>query len=249
MKFSIIACIVFFIGFKSFADCGGGGLTAFPHSGKIRKNCVFVVDGYASSQKVIQGLTKKFPVYLKSGSEQIPLKVLEICVGDFYMTQAILKPEKPLTSGKEYQLIIENLPGHNQLSVYNPKTHKSDPISYFVTDASDTDAPVWTQKPKEKDKSLVHFGCGPSIHVNFKLNVKEESDFLIRTTVKNVKTGSETTYYIGSEDNVLSIGHGMCSGAFDFDDSVNYEAKFAVMDFSGNVSGETEWVAFTKPVD
>ncbi|WP_343632563.1 hypothetical protein [Fluviicola sp.] len=249
MKLSIIALLAFIpVAFNCLADCAGTGLSAFPYQGEINKNTVFVLDGYAESQQVINGLNEKFPVYLKSGDERIPLKVLEIHVGQFYLTQAVLKPEMSLIPGKKYQLVIDHLPDYEKLGVYNLKTHGFDPISYFVTDTTDMEAPVWTEKPQEKDKSLTHFGCGPSIHVNFKMDVKEQSEFLVKTTVKNRKTGTETIYYIGGKEG-LSIGHGMCSGAFTFDDSLEYEAKFQLMDASGNISEETDWIAFTKPID
>lgn len=250
MKLSIITFWVFAsVGFNCLADCAGTGLSAFPYQGEINRNSLFVLDGYAESQHVINGLNNQFPVYLKSGKEQVPLKVLEIHVGQFYLTQAVLKPETPLIPGKKYQLVIDHLPDYERLGVYNLKTHDFDPVTYFVTDVTDTDAPVWLEKPQEKDKSLAHLGCGPSIHVNFKMNVQEQSEFLVKTTVTNKKTGMETTYYIGGGKEGLSIGHGMCSGAFDFDDSMEYEAKFQLMDASGNVSEETGWVAFTKPTD
>ncbi len=71
---------------------------------------------------------------------------------------------------------------------------------------------------------------------------------LIKTTVKNLKTGKETTYYIQPEEGKINVGHDMCSGAFDFDDSENYEVGFSFMDASGNL---TEWtgdrIKFTKP--
>lgn len=251
MKFSTFACIVFlFIGFKSFADCAGAGLWVYPTQKEIKKNNLFILEGYAHSQQVITGLNTEFPVYLESGNERIALIVLETHAGLFELTQAILKPEKPLTPGKEYIFVIDKLVNHPVPGIYNPKTRKSDPISFVVKNESDTEAPQWIKTPKEKDKSLVHFGCGPAIYVRFELKVKESSDFLVKTTFKSVETGRETVYYVMTDGGqTFSLGHDMCSGEFDFKDGVNYQAKFAIMDASGNISEETEWIAFTKPVD
>ncbi len=250
MKLSLITFLVFIsIGFKGLADCAGSGLSVYPAQKQIKKDNLFMLEGYAHSQKIITGLNTEFPVYLESGNDRIALIVVETHVGQFNLTQAILKPEKPLTPGKEYQFVIDKLFNHEALSQYNPKTRKFDPVIYFVKDESDTEAPQWIKTPQEKDKSLVHFGCGPEIHVNFKFEVREQSDFLIKTTLKSVETGKETTYYIKQGKETVSIGHDMCSGAFNFEEGLNYQAKFAIMDTSGNVSEETEWMAFTKPID
>ncbi|MDF3025923.1 MAG: hypothetical protein K0S23_230 [Fluviicola sp.] len=248
MKSSVIAFLIFIcMGFKCSADCAGTGLYVFPNQKEIKKTSVFILDGYAESQHVINGLNKQFPIYLKSGGERISLVVEEIHVGQFFLTQALLKPERSLTPGKEYQLVIEHLPDYENLGNYNSKTQKYDAITYFVTDESDTEVPRWIVVPKEKNKSFRHYGCGPSIHVNFDSQIKEQSDYLIKTTVRSVETGKETTYYISEGREGISIGHGMCSGAFIFDEGMNYQVKFMIIDVSGNVSEETEWIAFTKP--
>lgn len=250
MKFSIIVSFAFlFIGFKSLADCGGSGLSAYPHQKEIPKTSLFVLDGYAGSQQVIKNLNTEFPVYLQTGNERISLKVIEVHIGQFNISQALLKPEKPLVPGKKYQLIIENVSDGIVTRNKTADITRKIMTEYLVKDESDTEAPQWIKAPTEKDKSLEHFGCGPSIHVNFQMDVKEQSDFLVKTTVKNKTTGTETVYYIGTEKDGLSVGHGMCSGAFTFDSSIDYEAKFMLMDTSGNVSEETDWISFTRPVD
>lgn len=251
MKFSIIACLIFlFIGFNSFADCSSSGLSVYPSQKEVKKDNLFIVEGYAHSQKVITGLNTEFPVYLECGNERIALLVLETHAGQFSLNQAILKPEKPLTPGKEYVFVIDKLFDQPLPGKYNPKTRKLDPISYVVKDESDTEAPKWIKTPIEKNKSLIHLGCGPLIYVHFELAVKESSDFLIKTTFKSLETGKETIYYLMNEGREgLSIGHDMCSGEFNFNEGTKYQAKFQLMDLSGNVSEETEWVAFTKPVD
>ncbi|MNJ91750.1 hypothetical protein D3C87_94040 [compost metagenome] len=244
--FSLLFC---FIAFNSLAECAGNGLYAFPGKGEIKKTSLFVLDGYAESQHIIEGLNSKYAVYLKSEDERIPLKVLEIHTGQFNLTQALLKPEKELIPGKKYQLIIDNLPDYERWGEYNSKTRKYDPVTYFVLDESDHEAPQWIKTPKENDKSLVHLGCGPSIHVNFEMSLKENSDYLVKTIVKSIESGRETTYYISASKEQITIGHGMCSGAFAFSEGDSFEVKFQVMDASGNTSSETEWIAFTKPTD
>ena len=86
--------------------------------------------------------------------------------------------------------------------------------------------------------------------VDFDFPVTDSSEVTIKTTVKNIKSRIETTYFIMPRNNQIIVGHGMCSGAFTFDESNDYEVEFSFMDSSGN---QTSWVGdrikFTKPTD
>ncbi len=148
-----------------FAYCGANYLSIFPSGNTIKQNSIFVLDGYAQSQKVILGLNKKHAIYLKSGNEKIKLIVIETCVGQYQLTQAILKPEKELIAGNEYTLFIDSLPEFERLNKYNTKTKKYEAINYKVISEKDEEKPFVSEKPKELNKSLIRFGCVPSIHV------------------------------------------------------------------------------------
>lgn len=232
-----------------YADCAGTGLWVFPSGQTIKQNSIFVLDGYAESQNVILGLNKKHNIYLKSGNKKIKLLVTEICVGQFYLTQAVLKPETELEAGLEYTMHIDSLPEYESFNKYNRTTHKYEPVTYKVVAEKDNEKPQLATKPKELKKTLVHYGCGPSIHVVFSNPAKDNSDIIVKTTVKDLKTGKETTYYIEPDGDQIKVGHGMCSGAFDFEEnSNNYEVEFSLMDASGNLTAWTgERIKFTKP--
>ncbi|MNU69027.1 hypothetical protein D3C71_584040 [compost metagenome] len=246
--FLILAFVLF--ASKSFADCAGTGLYVFPSQKEIRTNNLFLLEGYAQSQHIIAGLNKEFPIYLKSGTEIIKLEVTEVNTGQFYITQALLKPEKSLTLGKEYMLVIDHLPEHEYFGNYNQKTQKYDPISYLVNLPDDVTSPKLTDLPTEKSKSLAHFGCGPSIHVEFGFNVSDDSPVFVRTTVKSKENGTTTTYLLVHSGQGVSIGHGMCSGAFGFGHEDEYEVQFELLDNSGNAANsKSEWISFTKPTD
>jgi hypothetical protein len=231
-----------------YADCAGTGLWIFPSGQTIKQNSIFVLDGYAESQNVILGLNKKYNIYLKSGNKKIKLNVIEICVGQFYLTQAVLKPETELEAGLEYTMHIDNLPEYERFDKYNKTTRKYEPVSYTVIAERDNEKPQLSAKPQELTKTLVYYGCGPSIHLVFSNPAKDNSDIIVKTTVKNLKTGKETTYYIEPDGDKIKVGHGMCSGAFDFDDSNNYDVEFSFMDSCGNLTTWTgERIKFTKP--
>jgi len=245
---------VFLIGFlfytySLYAECRENGLSAFPEERLIKQNSIFMLEGYAQSQKIISGLNTTHQIYLQSGNKKINLLVRKIYKGQFYLTQAILFPEIPLESGIEYTMHIDSLPAYERLNRYNSETKHSETITYKVLSYADTIKPILISQPKEQLKRLVHYGCGPSIYVDFDFPVRDSSEVLIKTTVKNIQTGKETTYCIIPYSSKISVGHSMCSGAFTFDQGVNYEVEFSFMDASGNTTAWTgKRIAFTKPV-
>jgi len=248
MKQLIIIIFGLFLTTKVNAECGMNGLSIFPSGQTIKQNSIFVLEGYAESQNVILGLNKKHNIYLKSGDKKIKLLVTEICVGQFYLTQAVLKPETELEAGLEYTMYIDSLPEYERFNKYNRTIHKYEQVTYKVLAEKDIEKPQLATKPKELKKTLVHYGCGPSIHVVFSNPVTDNSEIIVKTTVKNIRTGNETTYYIEPDGDKIKVGHGMCSGAFTFDNSIFYEVEFSFMDASGNLTAWTgERIKFSKP--
>lgn len=246
-KLFVVLIGLFFTAF-AHADCSGTGLWVFPSGQSIKQNSIFVLDGYAESQNIVLNLNKKYNIYLEGGNKKIKLVVNEICVGQFYLTQAVLKPETQLEAGLEYTLRIDSLPKYESLNRYNSKTKINELVKYKVVAEYDTEKPILLKKTKEINKTLVRYGCGPAINVVFDCSIKDQSEFMVRTTLKNLKTGIETTYYIQAIGNKINVGHDMCLGAFDFDESNNYEAEFSFMDASGNMlAWKGERIKFTKP--
>jgi hypothetical protein len=228
--------------------CAWNGLSAFPSGRTLRQNPIIVIDGYAASQGVVKGLKKQYPVYLVNGKQKIKLNVKEILVGQFRLTQAVLVPETNLTVGLEYTLVIDNLPKDESLLRWNDELKKSEPIVYLVLEGIDIVKPTFNTTPKELKKSLIYYGCGPSINVVFDCNVNESSEYLVKATVKSIKSRKENSYYLEPDKGILNIGHGMCSGAFNFDKGDNYEIEFSILDASGNLTTWTgDRLRFTKP--
>jgi hypothetical protein len=236
--------------FSAMADCAGEGLSVFPTGGKIMKNTLFLLEGYADSRSVIEGLNGKYPIYLESGGKKIRLVVKETHYGEFWVEQALLVPETEPEAGLTYTLVIDNLPEYQHLGDYDYKTEKDIPYSYTILDAKDTEMPVVSAAPKETGKSYATYGCGPAMYVNFDVPATDASPILVRTTVKNLLSGKETTYYLLAADKTIAIGHHMCSGPFIFnhDAGDNYEVAFSFMDGSGNTSPwEGPPIPFIRP--
>jgi len=163
---SILIMLLFTV--EGYSKCASRGLYFWPTKQTICQNSIFVIDGYASSQKIINGLGKTYKVYLKSDNQKIKLNVQELLVGQNSLTQAVLKPETTLSVGLEYELVIENLGDlDNLVSKYNTETRQYEKIKWTVNDFNDIVAPTWTSNPKFRNSSYDLYGCGPAIFANF----------------------------------------------------------------------------------
>ena len=96
-------------------------------------------------------------------------------------------------------------------------------------------------------KNLTYFGCGPAISISFKIKGEDKSELFVRASVKNEKSGTTTDYILNIEDGEVSIGHGMCSGAFNLEEGGYYEVSFCLIDQSGNKTSFTKPIRFTAP--
>lgn len=249
MKSFFLFTLALFTFFSAQADCAGTGLSVFPAGGAVKQNTVFLLEGYAESQSVVYGLNTKYPIYLKSGDKKIRLNVKETLVGQFWLSQALLVPETEPEAGLDYTLYIDNLPEYESLGEYDYTTDKARPYIFRIVGEKDLEKPVVTAVPKETGKTCQFYGCGPAMYVSFDVPATDASPMLVKTVVKSVLSGEETTYYLVVTD-VISIGHNMCSGAFVFkeDSGDNYEAAFSFMDLSGNLQPwEGPRIQFTRP--
>jgi hypothetical protein len=239
MKKTLVLFLLLFTS-NIYADCIRGSLyVSFPNTDIIKKNSIFILDGNDAEISAVVKLSKKDNIYMISGKIKIKLSVTEICRGDESFSQAVLKPETELEFGREYVLTIDSLSSKN-LS-YQKK--------YRVGKERDLEKPLITSNPTLLEKSYHGTACGPIISVIFKSPAIEDSGIVLRTTVKSMKSGKETTYYIIPRDGKIEVGRGMCGGPFNFMDGDTFEATFSLMDDAGNTSAPTgEPISFTKPL-
>lgn len=229
--------------FLAYADCSINGIWVFPGKSEIRTNSLFVITGYAKSQQIITQLNTRYNAYLFDGAEKVPLVVTETYAGGFQLTQAVLKPQRALLANHSYKLIIENLPESEKVMRYDETNYKTGTAEYLVLDSDDIQAPSFSKDAKEIHKAFVLYGCGPAVYVVFNCPISDQSEYLVKATVKNLKSGAANTFYVSPVKNQLRIGHGMCSGAFTFEQDASYAVSFTIMDASGNT---VEWTK--KPV-
>ncbi|MGV3540663.1 MAG: hypothetical protein ACO1OQ_12695 [Rufibacter sp.] len=236
---------------QAFAKCGPAAIWAFPMKKEIKQNSWILLEGYSMSQQVIQNLDKKYPVFLTAKGHKVKLLVQETNKGEFQVTQALLKPSEPLITGQEYVLQIENLPEYEKRSLtrWNPKSNKSEPISWLVEKGKDNHIPKLKTAPQLAGSKVKAFGCGPEVYAQFKFELVEKDEVWVKTEVVNISTGKRTTYLVPlSDTDTLSIGHGMCAGPFKFVRANKYKARFTHMDIAGNSTGKwTAWKEFDSP--
>lgn len=243
MKKYILIYLILSIRISANAMCTSSGIHVWPTQKNISSNSIFVIEGYSQSQELIRQLNKKCKIYLMSNSERIPVKVLKILKGQFNLTQAILKPEIELTKGETYELYVDNLKTFDE-----PREFKVG--KWAVSLDKDIEKPKWNCEPIFKGQSYTSYGCGPEMYVNFCGSFKDNSPTLIYAKVFDKKNKSSSAYFLTSDKQRISLGHGMCSGEFSFDKESSYEVQFGLMDASGNENFHfTELVGFMFPTE
>lgn len=251
MKF--VLAFVFSIVFlgNSFSMCTWSGIQVYPTANSIPSNSWIIIEGYASSQAIIDSLNKGYTVYLESDGSKIPLEIKEFHKSTYNLTQAVLVPTKRLTIGKTYALKIDNLTERDQdaLTKWNPNTKQHEPISWTITNETDKLSPELLATPVLIDKEYIHFGCGPAINTIFKITAKDDSSILVKTQLVHMKTGEKTTYILTlDESGKLSVGHGMCSGEFSYRNKGKYKIRFCLFDSNGNSYNIwSNWIEFDSP--
>lgn len=246
MKTTVLLVFILLLAPRAHADCTGWGLTVLPASGTITENSVFIVEGYAMADKVIYALNSKHRIYLQDGKNKIGLNVIEICRGDYFLIQAILKPVSILQQGRTYTLVIDSCNLFDVYIKFDQKQHPSGKVTYKVN-GYDCISPFIANSPEIIEKTFKQYGCGPETFVIFNTPFNNEPGIYVRVKLKNLKTGKETVYYLQPHDSKIYLGHNMCSGAFDFEGGKYFEAQFQLMDPSGNYSAKSGWVSFAKP--
>jgi hypothetical protein len=228
--------------------CSSSGIHCVNQNLTINRNGIIILEFYSLSQGFITDLNNKYPVYLESLTDKIKLNIVETLKGDKNVTQVLFKPESELKLNEKYNLIIDSLPWQaGKLKRYNVESSKWELLTFTGSDYEDNESPTFTNNPKELNKKLVYYGCGPSTFVSFKIFGKDGSELFVRATLKNKKNGRTTTYILKLVGDVVKVGHGMCSGGFRFDDGEKFEVSFQLFDQSGNRSATTKVITFTKP--
>ena len=152
----------------------------------------------------------------------------EIRKGMFYLTQAILVPEEKLIPGKTYALKLDHHIENNSTwkIKWDDKLSIRQPALWKVESRVNIQPPVFNDKPTYTNTQCEYYGCGPSAYANFNISTGYTSSFLVLTELVEIETGTSHQYYLNlNKEGTLSVGHGMCSGAFNYKD----KGKFVML--------------------
>jgi hypothetical protein len=242
MKAILSFICALFISAIAHADCTDAGLYFWPQGNYVQQNAIFTIEGYADSRRLIEQLSEgRHEIYLISENHKVKLLVSEPLKGAMGVKMAILTPSEELHSGAVYELSIPNRELYyygEELEREHPETGEKGPITWTVIQGTDTIAPAFVSAPTLKGSSYNMYGCGSSSFLKVKFDINDTSEVMVKTTLTDLKTGSNRTYIVLYRRGGVYLGHGMCSGEFSVRQDGKYAATFVLIDACGNASEE-----------
>lgn len=231
------------------ADCSSSGMYFFPETKEISLNSMFIIEGYALSQKTINSF-KERTIYLESESgDLIELNLQEILKGQMELTQAIFCPVSELKPNTTYFLKYSDQTENEvrEMMQYNREKKEREKVYWKTTDKKTLETLNSNLNIEFENTAVEHYGCGPSANAIFNIKNKSESEIWYKTEVVDLSTKDKKTYYIKEFNGKLNVGHGMCSGAFTYNNKGIYKVRFTPMNTDGKSLKKTDWVTFESP--
>ena len=239
--------LIIFLSLKVCASsCTGAGMQFFPEQKEISLNSMFIIEGYARSQRQITDLNDKKIFLISENGDLIELKLLNILKGQKKLTQAIFKPEYELKPNTKY--FIKN--SDDSIGFYkkwNSDKNITEKV-YWITNTSKTSNPIDPNIKIELDKTeFILYGCGPAANAIFNIKNNFSKEVWYKTEVMNLSNNETHLYYIKEFEGKLKVGHEMCAGAFSYDRSSDYKVRFTPMNIDGKATKTTSWFKFKNP--
>lgn len=233
---------------SGFAKCSSSGIFIVSDNRTLTKNGIIILEFYYYSQDLVPEMGKKYQVYLRSKNATVALLPVEVLKGEMHVTEIVFRPTCDLVVGDTYELTTDPLPNKEHIyGPYNATTRTWDPQVFTIVGSPAASKPTFLNVPAETKKEVMAFGCGPAREVSFSISADQDIKY-VRAKVKNLFTNKVTTYIITVKNGIAIVGHGMCSGAFLYDDGKKYTVSFSLIDDAGNESGASDAIAFEKPV-
>jgi len=249
MKKIVLLLLVVFGIKSSFAECSMSGMQFFPEQKEISLNSMFIIQGYAFSQKTISSFKERI-VYLESEiGELIELNLQEFYTGQMQLTQAIFCPTSELKPNTKYFLKYSDQTENDgrEMKQYNREKKVREKVYWKTTDKKAVENLNSNLSVEFVDTEVIHYGCGPSANAIYNVKNKSESEIWYKTEVINLSTSDKKTFYIKEWNGKLNVGHGMCSGAFTYNNKGKYKVRFTPMNADGKSLKTTDWKTFESP--
>tara|TARA_R110002073_G_scaffold334200_2_gene523231 strand:- start:13280 stop:14059 length:780 start_codon:yes stop_codon:yes gene_type:complete len=233
---------------KNIRDCSSSGIFLLSESKSIGLNQMIIIEGYAHSQKTINSFNDR-NLYLVTDKDKVLLNHKATYVGQMELTQAIFTPSILLKPNTTYYIELENQTAKEKLLLrkWNNQVSKYERLSITTGNKRSVNLNLKNIKFKFSETSFVSYGCGPETYSSFKIINQPKEKIFYKTEVKNITTGKIKSYYLKSNKNEISIGHGMCSGAFVFTKNDNYTVRFTPINPNGELSIISKWVPLKNP--
>lgn len=246
-----IALLLFLtFGIKTaLAECAMSGMQFFPEQKEISLNPIFIIQGYAFSQKTINSF-KERKIYLESeNGDLIELNLQEILTGQMQLTQAVFCPTSELKSNTTYFLKYSDQTENEgrEMEQYNRDKKEREKVYWKTTNKRVLETLNANLDVEYEKTEVIHYGCGPSANAIFNVKNKSESEIWYKTEVVDLSTNKTNIFYIKEWNGKLNVGHGMCSGAFTYKNKGKYKVRFTPMNTDGKSLKTTDWTIFESP--
>lgn len=146
----------------------------------------------------------------------------------------LVKPSSPLPPGT-WELLLA-------LPKETPASRRFGP--WKVKKEADSTPPSFTGTPALDGTNWQEFGCGPGSTIDVKHVTANEPVFIEAAVTVDGKT---TTAVLNPKDDVVGLGHGMCSGAFKLNPGTKGVVVVTPIDSAGNRGASSSSIAFTAP--
>lgn len=218
MKALVIAlCLV---PFAAHADCADASWSVTPAAGTtLPSNGRITLEGYGGAQKFISTMASRNP-RLVAGEIVIPLTVVETHVGEFLVTQVVLKAKGALPEGTKLRLRFDH---PDDVHFRLPR----DEAPEWTITRADFTPPVWSGPPVIKPGRYAEFGCGPVIEAIVAVPVTGALQMRARLSGPKPRE-----YLLDVENGHVIVGHSMCSGPFRI--SGDWTLELTALDAAGN---------------
>jgi hypothetical protein len=234
--------------------CGDFGFTVLPLRKVIKKNSLIILTAYGESQRIIDFLNQKYPVYLESKDHhRVNLNLKSVYEGMYNETQAILEPAEELVAGKTYYFKIDSLRLNAEKRFLYRRTSgfEMEPIAWTIEPSTDTELPVLLNPPKWIGKYVENNFCSAfPTYALFKISVRDVSEVLVKTEFVELETGRSAIFCLPfDQKDTLWVGAGSCAGPFTYRRKKGkYKVRFSLMDICGNTNNQwTEWIEYDNP--
>ncbi|WP_235299822.1 hypothetical protein [Portibacter marinus] len=242
MKSILLIVFSIFILQPLFGKCGSA-LVVYPEITELDINGKIIFEGLGHGNyfEIFEKLDSNYSIYIRSGEHKVRLIKEELVKGQFLWTQVVFKLEEELIEGRVYELFVKNLSleDHRFLNLTRRYANgKRGIIKWQAKKSPNSDKVESLNKIKDHQLKVIHYGCGPSVETVFKLSTPNKNPQYLIVEISEVNTGRTFKYYIIPKDNLLTVGHGMCSGPFRFKHNNSYKIRFGTK----NEEDDIEWL-------